>query len=280
MDQKGPIPVQPNGYANADYPPPYVNADPKMNGGGGFADSAGTAARGQRQFPLEFCLYKSSSLCSRNYVLGAHQSSPQHAVSLHTGYSGQADVVLHASASKASPALATADRDGKLGFGRSSTITLPGAGVRARLEAAGHLFQNPTLTFAVAAAAAPGGETETLLLQWRHSRGDAVRALGGRGRGWKLVRLQRDGGESTGGGGGGPTRSARDGAEVVAVWAGACMSLTKALHFRFLGALADGSLGAQAELMAVITALKIWDMEVKQRRAAASSAGGGGGGGG
>ncbi|KAI0427852.1 hypothetical protein F5Y09DRAFT_314977 [Xylaria sp. FL1042] len=56
-----------------------------------------------------------------------------------------------------------------------------------------------------------------------------------------------------------------DGKEVVAVCAGASMSVTKVLRFRFLGTGADGSLGARWAIMAVASALAIWNRDRRSR---------------
>lgn len=51
-----------------------------------------------------------------------------------------------------------------------------------------------------------------------------------------------------------------DGREVVAVWALNTMSMTmtKALKFEYMGSAARGELGERWEIMAVVTALRLW----------------------
>ncbi|KAI1297356.1 hypothetical protein F5Y03DRAFT_369674 [Xylaria venustula] len=74
----------------------------------------------------------------------------------------------------------------------------------------------------------------------------------------------------------GGSSSSGGGKEVVAVCAGTGMSsVTKVLHFRFLGAGADGSLGDRWAIMAVASALTIWNRDRRSRSAvpAAASAG-------
>ncbi|KAI1354207.1 hypothetical protein F5Y01DRAFT_274521 [Xylaria sp. FL0043] len=56
-----------------------------------------------------------------------------------------------------------------------------------------------------------------------------------------------------------------DGKEVVAVCAGASLSVSKVLRFRFLGTGADGSLGARWAIMAVASALAIWNRDRRSR---------------
>lgn len=58
------------------------------------------------------------------------------------------------------------------------------------------------------------------------------------------------------------TPTSSDGREIVAVWAGAGMaSVSKVLRFRFLGTGADGSLGDRWAIMAVASALAIWNRD-------------------
>ncbi|KAI0013335.1 hypothetical protein F4779DRAFT_447444 [Xylariaceae sp. FL0662B] len=221
----------------------------------------------QRQFPPAFSMYK-NGYGQRHYTLGTHQSQPLYAVSLHSGWSGQADVVLHSGADDRQPPLATVNRGT---FSRDAVVTLPpplpGHAAAAAQESVEHVgvFGNPTYRFAIETT---NGGRESF--EWRHSRSADVQALGGRGGGWKLVRL------AGGGGGGGGSRSS-DGKEVVAVWSWATMSLTKVLRFEFLGAGAAGALGERWAVMAVISALSMWDHERRARNSSAAAGGGGGG---
>ena len=224
-------------------PPPYdetTNAQPPVN----------------RQFPPSFGLYTESML-GRKMMLGAHQSQPLYAVSVHSGWSGKPSTILHSGPSDKDPPLATADT---FTFGRSSTVELPPLAANA---AGGVSVEHVTVTgvfhkvmsFVIEVAAT--GQRESF--EWRHSRGSEVAALGASHSGWKLVRL------GTG--------------EVVAAWANSSMSITKQLQFHFLGSGANGILGERWAVMAVITALRMWDMERRQRSSAAGASGGGGGGG-
>ncbi len=232
-----------------------------------------------RQFPPSFGLYTASAL-GRKYVLGEHQSQPLYAVSVHSGLSGQPSTVLHSGPSTDLPPLAAADA---AMFGSSCTVDLPplvvpvpGAGAAAspqttarqeRMESSGG-FVHRKMSFEIEVGG--GGPLRREAFEWRHSRGPEVAALGSAGGGWKLVRL----------GGAGPGVGAgRE--EVVAVWSNVRMSLTKLLQFRFLNSGLSGVLGERWAVMAVITALRMWDREMRQRRrgAAGGAAAGGDGGG-
>ncbi|KAH8648576.1 hypothetical protein BX600DRAFT_442862 [Xylariales sp. PMI_506] len=216
-----------------------------------------------RQFPASFSLYHPSTF-SKTYLLGEHQSQPLYAVALHTGWSGKPDVVLHAGPDeKRFPPIASVDANT---MSRSSTVTLPpvpGSGLDCATERAEFSgFGHGKESFSIEVDAS-GGRREAF--EWRHSHGGEVDGLGGRGRGWKLVRLAASGS--------GASRSS-DGKEVVAVWANASMSATKILNFEFLGSGATGVLGERWAIMAVITALRIWDKERKARSSSAAAAGG------
>jgi hypothetical protein len=84
----------------------------------------------------------------------------------------------------------------------------------------------------------------------RHSKGDEVGGLEASHQGWKLVRMSSETSGTT-----------SDGKEVVAVWSYAKKSISKSFKFQFLGSGADGGFGERWSIMAVITALQIWDQE-------------------
>ncbi|KAH6657400.1 hypothetical protein BKA67DRAFT_655674 [Truncatella angustata] len=221
-----------------------------------------------RQFPPAFSVYSAGAFV-RTYTLGEHQSQPLCAISTHSGWSGQPDVVLHSGPSESSPPLAGVDSGA---FTRSASVELPplpGSGQRAAVEdvefqGIGHGTHSFSIEVGVTGRREP--------FEWRHSHGAEVDALGGYGSGWKLIRLATDApdgmpskAQSVGGG----SRST-DKKEVVAVWAGASMSVSKILNFRFVGSGATGVLGERWAVMAVITALRIWDKERKAKRNNAS----------
>lgn len=105
------------------------------------------------------------------------------------------------------------------------------------------------------------------VFEWRHSHGDAVAAfLDGASSGWKLVRLADSSSDPSG------SESRRlvwprssDGYEIVAVWSHARLSLTKVLKFRFLGSGATGVLGERWAIMAVMTALRMYQHNQRNR---------------
>lgn len=96
--------------------------------------------------------------------------------------------------------------------------------------------------------------------EWRHSKGGAVRRTGRRS-GYKLVRVSTDAGTGLG-------EVATGGGEVVAVFAaraGSSAGRSRAGRFMFQGSGAQGVLGAHWQLVAVMTAVGIWDHGRRRR---------------
>ncbi|KAI0837368.1 hypothetical protein F5Y06DRAFT_304756 [Hypoxylon sp. FL0890] len=233
----------------------------------------------KRHFPRAFSMYRESSWTERKFSIGEHQATPLYTVTLHSGWSGQPDVVLHNGPSDQRPPLAGVKGNA---WSTSATVTLrpiPGSGLDAaeeKMQVSGG-FGHSTFVFSIEVGVGSAARRETF--EWRHSSGSAVKGLDARSSGWKLVRLATGAPGGVEGGNfvkGGVT--AGDGKEVVAVWAWASGSLTKKLKFQFLGSGANGVLGERWAIMAVITALRIWDKERRQRNQNAAAAGAGGAG--
>ncbi|KAI0910997.1 hypothetical protein F4823DRAFT_587699 [Ustulina deusta] len=189
------------------------------------------------------------------------------------------------------PALATVDHEP---FSRSASITLParpGSRFPAAHEPLGCVGAlSRVMGFSIETAASGRAREH---FEWRHSSGVEVEALGGRHSGWKLVRVSLPAvmmgptynnnnnnnnnsntsassfppprKHSSGSGSGNVVGQSSDGKEVVAVWSGVSMSLSKVLRFRFLGSGADGSLGDRWAVMAVASALAIWNRDRRSR---------------
>ncbi|KAI0171301.1 hypothetical protein BJ166DRAFT_518410 [Pestalotiopsis sp. NC0098] len=261
-----------------DAPPPYVESPnapragaffhqqtvPQQQNGQHSAPPPQTHQHINRQFPGKFSMYSQSGF-GRSYYLGEHGNQPIYAVKTHTGFSGEPDVVLHSSANESSPPLAGVSANT---LSRSATVELPplpGSGrhsAEETLDFSGFSYGTYTFTIEVGST----GRRESF--EWRHSHGNEVDSLGGSSSGWKLVRLATDAPGGQGDGSqfvrGGPQSS--DSKEVVAVWSNARMSMSKQLNFQFLGSGVTGALGERWAVMAVITALRIWDRERKARR--------------
>ncbi|KAI1210380.1 uncharacterized protein F4807DRAFT_423183 [Annulohypoxylon truncatum] len=272
-----------------DPPPPYSFAAPPGELQPPQAQPQGRPAKIPRQFPPAFNMYRDGGLGGRHYTLGEHQDRPLYAVALHTGFSGKPDVVLHNGPSDSRPPLAAAEKSGWSSRGTVYLPPVPGlslgtgpgnGGIPAaqeKFETGGGPFGHKTFSFGIETGVGEGQRRE--MFEWRHSSSGAVKGLGGRGAGWKLCRLANgppagvQAAEFVQGG-----ERGSDGREVVAVWAWASGSMTKTWKFQFLGSGANGVLGERWAVMAVMTALKMWDIERRARQNARANAGAAGGG--
>ncbi|KAI1418188.1 hypothetical protein F5Y13DRAFT_150789 [Hypoxylon sp. FL1857] len=260
-----------------DAPPPYSSSGPPPPLPQQV--SAAPPAPTQRLFPTSFSMYRESSWTQRSYMIGEHQATPLYAVTLHSGWSGQPDLVLHNGPNEKCPPLAGLARSV---LGTSATITVrpvPGSGLPPAEEKMEYNGGFGPASYMFTIEVGVGGVARRESFEWRHSSGGAVKGLDAKGSGWKLVRLETGPPPGMGQGasfvGGGVKAS--DGKEVVAVWAWASASLTKNLKFKFIGTGASGVLGERWAIMAVASALRIWDRERRQRNQAAANAAGGGG---
>lgn len=198
-------------------------------------------------------------------------------ISLPNGYYGS--LILEHAGSKSSSPLARAIPEGR----RRYDVLLPGSSV------AETLHREPRKSkwwFALPIGA--NGELETF--EWRRSRGSEVKSLGASWRGWKLVRTQRAGHEresidqytkrdddslpgyssEDGKSDSGFASEEIAGEEIVAVWAktGTWTSLHDVGEFAFRGSGASGELGQRFAVMAVMTALSIWQKAMRDAETA------------
>ncbi|OAA56168.1 hypothetical protein SPI_07779 [Niveomyces insectorum RCEF 264] len=214
-----------------------------------------------RQFPPIFNLY--GDRWSRNYMLGEHQDSPLYAVRMQVSWKMQNPVVaLHNGPDpNRAPLLAAVHY---LPLSDNMSVTLPppltyrGGPTAVPLEI--EVGWSRLYRFTMEVGTDPQNVRQEHF-EWRHSFGNAIAALGGARDGWKLVRLSTQAPP-----GGQPPRPApgfmtSDGREVVAVYSGAQMSLTKQLKFAFVGTGRSGALGERWAVMAVASALAIWEKE-------------------
>ncbi|KAI1822371.1 hypothetical protein F4861DRAFT_393220 [Xylaria intraflava] len=270
-------------HADADLPPSYAEATGtnlanrtavgrRSTSSAPFIPVSSQGVSAGRMFPLAFSVYCETP---RRYLLGESHDSPIYAISTNPPFSMKPDLLIHHGISTDMPAMAAVHQEP---FSRSATIILPrrpGSRLSAaseRLDSIGAFTK--VMSFSIETSQ-PGGAREHF--EWRHSSGIEVEALGGRHSGWKLVRvspppvytsiLGKKHNNTLG--------HSSDGREVVAVWSGPILFMNKVLRFRFLGAGADGSLGERWAIMAVASALTIWNRDRRSRSSslAAASAG-------
>ena len=216
-----------------------------------------------RQFPPIFHLY--AQPFSRTFHLGEHQDHPVYAVSTHHGWSGNPDVVLHTGTSKYDIPLAAAEITHTIPMTLTIHLpALPGSKQEASIEPLlvyGGISRRFRFSIEVDAAGAIREEFE-----WRHSSGSAIKDYACARQGWKLMRMAT-----------GPPSyeqagyTSSDGKEVVAVWANVAMSMTKSWRFAFIGTGATGVLGERWAVMAVMTALLMWEQERRARASGTAS---------
>ncbi|KAI0002852.1 hypothetical protein F4779DRAFT_112336 [Xylariaceae sp. FL0662B] len=221
-------------------------------------------------FPPAWCLYRLQNFRGV-LMLGAPETGPLYAISQHSGWAGGPHIVLHNGPSEGLPALAAVIR--RTSLREKSIVSLPpmpgsGAGPSQEKCRTRPWRLRVIFRFAVEVGADPH-LWKREAFEWRRSSGDAVASLciGGVTRGWKLVRLAP--------GSSAPPRSmsdpsvssaqtsnvSNDGHEVVAVWADTKGDLTQAMRFRFLGSGEAGTLGDRWAIMAVMTALHIFQWQ-------------------
>jgi hypothetical protein len=233
----------------AEPPPSYATSNgqlqPASRPGFGF----GAASNVARQFPTTFNVY-ASGMGFRSFHIGEHQDQPLYAIELHTWTRGP-NIVLHNNASQDSPPLAEIKVSG---FRANIDVTLPALLTPGsspppaeRAVAATGLHQRWNFGVEVGGVGG-GGQREQF--EWRHSRSDEVKSLGGSG--FKLVRPSR-------------------GEEVVMVITEPGSSMTKQLRLAFRASGATGELGERWAVMAVATALGVWETQRRRRQTAAAS---------
>jgi len=226
-----------------------------------------------RQFPQFFSVYLQAF--SRTMFLAEHQSQPIYALKSHSGLGADASLVLHSGPTEGYPPLATLDLEP---FSRSMAVTLPpaphpGAPVVVELQGLSD-FPHASYVFIIevgnSGPSPRGGGWPLEQFEWRRSRGDSVASLGGRGYGWKLVRLA--GGPPPGASMHGKVRyvtggdRGSDGSEVVAAWTETGYSMSKAVRFGFFGTGASGLLGERWAIMAVMTAMGLFERDRRAER--------------
>lgn len=219
---------------------------------------------------------------SKSYA--ANQSQPTLKVSLSNGFYGS--IILDYASKSASP-LARATPEGRRGYDVLFPGSIAAQGLRRQCRKNKWWFALPV---------GIDGEVETF--EWRRSRGSEIKQLGASWRGWKLVRM---GSSSRGQHDAAQYQDADDDSlpryssedekheradsavaseesgedEIVAVWAktGTWTSLHDVGEFAFLGSGASGELGQRFAVMAIMTALCIWQKAMRdQATAGAASA--------
>lgn len=267
--------------------PPPLPARPKQNPfpyqpkpGPSSSSSPSTSSSGPvkltRRFPHDLNMYYTKSAKNPTFFhLAEHEEQPLYAVTLSLDIAGKSSyLTLHSGPDPDSPALAVAEtkRVGRITHRSLITVADPGSTTTTTTTTttteglSAHASGLTSVSYSFSADVGRGGgggggqDLRREKFEWRTSRGGEVKNLD-RGPGRKLVRL------STEADGVGGTRAVRDpgatsdGKEVVAVWAdNARWRENRTGRFQFLGSGATGELGDGFAVLAVATALRIWEL--------------------
>jgi hypothetical protein len=223
-------------------------------------------------FPVAFNIY--SKPLSRKYVLGKHDSQPLYAFRTYSAISGQPAAVLH---NIPDPREDREDMWATVEFPPLSSdvvISLPGvAGSSSQKETMEIGASSEGYSFSVEVGDARAGLTRESF-GWRHTSstgGLMVKLPEGMNQGWMLVRKEK---QPLYGVNGHTFRAYGDGAyltpdgyEVLAVCAdvGSALS-TKRARFQFLGTASGSMYGSRFDLMAVMTALAIFEKDRRSKK--------------
>ncbi|KAI1360733.1 hypothetical protein F5Y08DRAFT_39922 [Xylaria arbuscula] len=269
----GEAPPPPYQYnANSTYPP--SEPAPSYHGGES-STGAGPISGVNPKFPPVLNAYVKWGF-TKTFHLGETKDTPSLAARWHSGFTKKPELELFDGPDDKGTILATANHESM--FKSNSILTIPAReGVPHDVESQRVTMSCPKLlkskTYAFAADVGVGKETRREQFEWRSSHGSEVRELDGYRWGWKLVRLS---GGSVSAGGDRGTRgsgSTSDGLEVVAAWAhNNSMSMTKAFKFQLMGSALTGMLGERGATVALISALRIWAIEIATSSAASGNA--------
>lgn len=213
------------------------------------------------RFPHSFQIYyKSTKVKTTIFHLGEEQASPLYTAALHVGWYGKSDVTLYLGATADGPILGTAHNTRGVGYDTTVNINSPPLpkAVSEKLTVKFHLGGG---SYSFVALAGIGADAYPEKFEWRQSRSKEVTGDNKTFSGWKLVRLDANRATSMI-----PATqdeeavTAGDGGEVVAISIDTTRLGSKVAQFKFLGTGATGVLGDTWAIMAVMTALRIWQM--------------------
>ena len=200
------------------------------------------------------------------FHLGLSSDERLYAVSTHsTLFSKRHTITLHDGPSDKDPTLATLT--GEM-YGKNTPFVMtiptpPGTHQHPRVEnMTGNNSHNHVSTLFSFELSGPKNGLPRERFEWRTSRGKEIKELANHSYGWKLVRLS---GPASGIGGSRDERDegfTSDGKEIVAALAhSASWSATKGFTFAFMGSGLTGLLGEKWEIMAVLSAMQLWEKD-------------------
>jgi hypothetical protein len=239
-------------------------------------------------FPNEFSVSRApkSSIWSKTktYHLGTPDAPQLYTCKEVVAWSGRIIISLHIGSSAESESIAGSASESAWRTGTTVTIpistasTIPPSSVSEIKEP---LRKHTSLTHETWDFVCPiesDGERQVEKFEWRRSHGDETACLrdGKSTYGWKLIRLHSESnvvppdGKSSG--------HSSDGKEIVAVWTDDSLTWFRGAEkgvvgkFAFIGSGADGGLGEQWKLFAVVSALHMRQVGLQQAKSTGSSA--------
>ncbi|KAL4892378.1 hypothetical protein BDV59DRAFT_180591 [Aspergillus ambiguus] len=208
---------------------------------------------------------------TRTVLLGPSAEEMLFAVSTHTHmFRSRQSIVLHDGPSDKHTNLATLESD-ITGRKRPCVITIPQHPGRESqgpvvVEFNGNpdrrYHKEPSFSFSCVVGRGKGATKEEF--EWRRSHGKEIKELDIYSFGWKLVRMSRASSEERGN----PSQSRPEPAgrtrEVVAIMAhNSSMSMTKAFRFAFWGSGLLGTMGHDWEVIVLISAIHLFNLDVQ-----------------
>ncbi|KEY68498.1 hypothetical protein S7711_08351 [Stachybotrys chartarum IBT 7711] len=197
--------------------------------------------------PVAFNLYYKRSW-GLKFRLGEHDSAIVYSAGLPLGWNG--DLIVYGGPSSDDAPLAAVRWASARG---DSAVTLPSPapGVPQIVE---ELRNNSSMLhtshqFTIAVSAGPFPQPQKF--EWRQASSDELEPLGESSRGWKLMY----------------------GNEIVALWANASIGrhVSKTARFMFVNSGATGEFGQTWALMAVVTFLRLWQLQMQSLMTSAAS---------
>jgi len=237
---------------------------------------------GTQPFPRRFSATYKKSLTKILALLtdADRPNSPSYAISWPSGSYGS--LTFHAGPTKDHELLATVRLAGRLGSDFNVALPALFTGGEQKTEILRYVpsFKREMWWFAMPVGS--GADVRIERFEWRRSRGAEVKGVeGGSGSGWKLVRMGGQMASDTGhrddeadDDDGRIEGFTSDGKEVVAVWADAGLSfhLSRIGGLEFRGSGATGELGLLWSVMAVVTCMCIYQLQLQRATSAAASA--------
>jgi hypothetical protein len=241
-------------------------------------------------FPNSFSVSRAPKSSSWSKTKTYHLKTPD-APQLYTckevvAWSGKINISLHTGATVETDPIAGSASESALRNG--TTVTIPASTAAATSPSASSEIKEPlrkhtSLTHETWDFVCPidsDGGRQVEKFEWRRSHGDETASLrdGKSTYGWKLIRLHSNNESNVVSSESQVSGHSSDGREIVAIWTDDSLTWFRGDEkgvvgkFEFIGSGADGRLGVQWKLFAVVSALHMRQVGLQQAQSTASSA--------